>query len=101
MSIAVRRDRIKLRKRRADQVSSAVNEISGIVASTEYQGSYIKVTVDLGGGVFVANVSDSEYFADAVDRGDPVTASWTTADVHTLSKVDTGATDDPYLDATH
>ncbi|MDP1731021.1 MAG: ABC transporter ATP-binding protein [Devosia sp.] len=100
MSIAVRRDRIKLRKRLADQVLSAVNEISGIVDSTEYQGSYIKVTVDLGGGVFVVNVSDSEYFVDAVVRGDLVTASWTTADVHTLSKVDMGAIDDPYLDAT-
>ena len=101
LSVSIRRDRIKLRKRRADAVSTAVNEISGVVAATEYQGSYVKVTVDLGGGIFVANISDVDYFADPVTAGDPITAGWNTADVHTLAKVDTGAAGDPYLDATH
>jgi putative spermidine/putrescine transport system ATP-binding protein len=101
MSVAVRRDRIKLRKRGTGGVLTAANEISGVVEATEYQGSYVKVKIDLGGGVFVANVSDSAYFADPVDAGDRVTAYWNTADVNILAKVDTGAAGDPYLDATH
>jgi putative spermidine/putrescine transport system ATP-binding protein len=101
MSIAVRRDRIKIRKRGPGKASNAANEISGVVEATEYQGMYVKVKLDLGGGIFVANVSDRAYFADPVSTGDRVTASWDTADVNILTKVDTGAAGDPYLDATH
>ena len=101
LSIAVRRDRIKLRRRLSAEQSSAVNEISGVVESTEYQGSYVKVTLDLGGDLFVANVSDADYFAEPVDRGDAVTACWLTADIHTLSKVDSGVAADPYANSSH
>ena len=38
---------------------------------------------------------------DPVDTGDRVSASWSTADVNILAKVDTGEAGDPYLDATH
>ena len=100
MSVAVRRDRIKLRKRQAEAATNALNEITGVVAATEYQGSYVKVTLDVGGGVFVVNVSDSDYFADRVEAGDRVTASWNTVDVHTLAKAETGATGETDLDAT-
>ena len=71
------------------------------MVTTEYQGSYVKVTVDVGGGVFVANVSDGAYFAEPVATGDPVIASWKTEDVHVLSKPDTGAAGDPYLEEGH
>ena len=101
MSISVRRDRIRLRRRVEGGKPTTINEISAVVESTEYQGSYVKVTLDIGGGVFVANVSDADYFAEPVDTGDAVTASWHTADVHTLSKVDTGAGGDPYASAGH
>ena len=99
MSFAVRRDRIKLRK--SGKAKAAANEIAGVVEATEYQGSYVKVTVDLGGGVFVANLPDGDYFADPVDKGDGVIASWNTADVNILTKVDTGAAGDPYVNAGH
>ena len=99
MSFAVRRDRIKLRK--SGKGKAAANEIAGVVEATEYQGSYVKVTVDLGGGVFVANLPDGDYFADPVDKGDGVIASWNTADVNILAKVDTGAAGDPYMNAGH
>lgn len=69
--------------------------------STEYQGSYVKVTINVGGDVFVANVSDQAYFAEPVTTGDPVVASWNVADVHVLSTVDSGAAGDPYLDGGH
>ena len=100
ISIAVRRDRIKLR-RRASDAAPGVNEISGVVEATEYQGSYVKVTVDVGGDVFVANVSDADYFAEPVEKGDPVTASWAAGDVHLLTKLDTGPSGDPYANASH
>jgi putative spermidine/putrescine transport system ATP-binding protein len=101
MSIAIRRDRIRLHPRRTGEFTTAPNEVTGVVESTEYQGSYVKVTVDVGGGVFVANVGDGDYFADPVKGGDLVTASWNTADVHTLAEADTGSAGDESLDATH
>jgi putative spermidine/putrescine transport system ATP-binding protein len=100
MSVSVRRDRIALRRRR-DDASSEINSIPGVVVTTEYQGSYVKVTLDVGGGIFVANISDGAYFAEPVTMGDPVIASWKTEDVHILTKVDTGVAGDPYLDAGH
>jgi putative spermidine/putrescine transport system ATP-binding protein len=100
LSIAVRRDRIALR--RGEQgAATAPNAIAGLVESTEYQGSYVKVTIDVSDGVFVANVSDQAYFAEPVAIGDPVVASWSIQDVHVLSKVDSGAAGDPYLDGGH
>ena len=95
VSVSVRRDRIALARRR-DDAATGVNAIAGVVATTEYQGTYVKVTIDVANGVFVANVSDSAYFAEPVDRGDAVVASWKAADVHVLSKVDSGAAGDPY-----
>ncbi len=101
MSVAIRRDRIKLRKHGKDGAAPGVNEISGTVEAVEYQGSYVKVKVDLGGGAFVANVSDGDYFADPLGSGDRVTASWNAADVNVLTKVDVGDAGDPYMDAMH
>ena len=98
--MAVRRDRIALRRSGGD-ASGGVNSIPGVVEATEYQGSYVKVTLDVGGGIFVANISDGAYFAEPVTMGDPVIASWKTEDVHILTKVDSGAAGDPYLDAGH
>ena len=98
MSVSVRRDHVSLRR---GEDTSDVNSIAGVVEATEYQGSYVKVTINTAGGVFVANVSDRAYFAEPVDTGDAVVASWSTEDVHILSKVDTGAAGDPYLDGSH
>ncbi len=96
MSIAVRRDRIKLRKSPGGKVATAANEIPGIVESTEYQGSYVKVSVDVGGDTFVANLGDADYFADPVDKGDAVIASWNAGDVNVLAKADSGTAVDVY-----
>jgi putative spermidine/putrescine transport system ATP-binding protein len=101
MSIAVRRDHIALRRSNAETPPTAINSVSSVVEATEYQGSYVKVTLKTGAGVFVANISDRAYFAEPVDTGDPVVASWNADDVHVLSKVDTGVAGDPYLDGVH
>jgi putative spermidine/putrescine transport system ATP-binding protein len=100
LSVAVRRDRVSL-QRAKDDAAKPVNSVAGVVTATEYQGSYVKVTLDVGGQVFVANVPDRDYFAEAVDRGDAVLASWKTEDVHILGKVDSGAAGDPYLEGGH
>jgi putative spermidine/putrescine transport system ATP-binding protein len=102
LSFAMRRDRIRLRKGSHDGAAPPVNSVEGIVSANEYQGSYVKVTIDLkGGGTFVANVGDGDYFKNKVDVGDPVVASWNAEDVHALAKVDSGEAGDPYKQATH
>ena len=98
LSVSVRRDHVALRR---GDGTTEVNSIAGVVDATEYQGSYVKVTINTAGGVFVANVSDRAYFAEPVDTGDKVVASWSTEDVHILSKADTGVAGDPYLDGGH
>jgi putative spermidine/putrescine transport system ATP-binding protein len=100
LSIAVRRDRIRLRKG-AKPKPRAANEKTGVVEATEYQGTYVKVTVDIGAGPFVANLPDSDYFADPVERGDVVIASWNPGDVNILAKVDSGAAGGPYAGNGH
>jgi len=98
LSVSVRRDHVALRR---GESTSDVNAIAGVVEATEYQGSYVKVTLKTASGIFVANVSDRAYFAVQVGNGDKVVANWSTDDVHVLSKVDTGAAGDPYLDGGH
>jgi putative spermidine/putrescine transport system ATP-binding protein len=101
VSVAVRRDRIDLARGNAVPAGS-VNAVAGKVSATEYQGSYVKVTIDIGDGdEFVANVSDSAYFLDPVDVGHAVVATWKPEAVHVLSKVDTGKAGDPYQNNGH
>lgn len=51
----------------------------------EYQGSYVKVTLDVPGSEeFVANVPDEDFFRDPLQIGDCVLARWATAHVQLL-----------------
>ena len=89
MSVSIRRDRITLERNMPAALSA--NAIRGTVQTTEYQGSYVKVTLDVGTGEpFVANITDRSYFADPVDTGDHVVALWNAKDVHVLSEADSG-----------
>jgi putative spermidine/putrescine transport system ATP-binding protein len=98
LSFAIRRDRIKLNKQ-SGRKTAGVNELAAKVRATEYQGSFVKVTLEAGDEAFVANISDSDYFREPVGRDDAVIASWAAADVHTLSKVDQRAKGD--FDSSH
>ena len=88
--LAIRRDRIAL-ARAPDRATptEAANTVRGTVHAIEYQGSYVKVTVDLATlEEFVAHVPENAFFADPLEIGDPVLASWAAEDVHVLDGAD-------------
>jgi len=83
---SVRRDRIDVVKLPAGAAASAdANSVAGVVHAIEYQGSYVKVTIDLSTpGEFVANLTDVAFFRDPLELGDRVAARWSTNDLHVL-----------------
>ena len=96
MSLVVRRDRIEVTRSTAE-LPTTPNTIIGHVAAIEYQGTFVKVTINVGGKeLFVANLGDDFYFNDPITVGDTVAAHWSTDDVHILSRADSGTTVDPY-----
>jgi putative spermidine/putrescine transport system ATP-binding protein len=85
---AVRRDRVELERGTARTAAGSplTNAIAGSVHAIEYQGSHVKVTVDVPGREpFVAHVPDGKFFLDRVDLGDPVRARWALEDVRVLA----------------
>ena len=96
VNISVRRDRIHLAKRTGDGGADSVNAVKGKVVAVEYQGGWVKVTLEGNGGDdFVVNLPEGEFFADPVNAGDPVRAHWTASDVHLLIGGN-GRSDRPY-----
>ena len=83
---SLRRDRITVRRMAAGAVPRDLpNSVTGEIHTIENQGSYVKITMDLGDGEeFVANVLDEDYFIDPIDIGDRAMATWTPNDVRLL-----------------
>jgi putative spermidine/putrescine transport system ATP-binding protein len=75
---SIRRDRIEVsRAPAALDVEGEVNAIPGTIHAIEYQGSYVKLTIDVASGEeFVSHVPDETFFADPLDIGDGVVARW-------------------------
>ncbi|MBO6900044.1 MAG: ABC transporter ATP-binding protein [Rhizobiaceae bacterium] len=70
---SVRRDRISL----ADKAQDASNSAFGQVTNIEYQGTFVKVSLDTGQREeFIAYVDDEEYFAAPKEVGQKVYATW-------------------------
>jgi putative spermidine/putrescine transport system ATP-binding protein len=93
--ISVRRDRIHLAQPERSN-GKAANMITGRVRSTEYQGSWVKVTLEgASADDFVINMPDSEYFANPVKVSDIVHARWAMGEVHVLEG-GAGRSDRPY-----
>jgi putative spermidine/putrescine transport system ATP-binding protein len=83
---ALRRDRIAVRRATGGEAHrDLINSVAGEIHAIENQGSYVKVTIDLGDGEeFVANVLDEDYFVDPIDIGDRVVANWSPGDMRLL-----------------
>ncbi len=89
MSFSIRRDRIHLVKG-AGEAAGRPNALVGRVTETEYQGTFVKVTLDVDDrDPFVVFMSDTGYFADPLSPGDAAVASWPADEVHVLSRPDT------------
>jgi putative spermidine/putrescine transport system ATP-binding protein len=85
---AVRRDRMELHKDVVEGGRGPVNALRGQVHAIEYQGSYVKVTLDVAGfEEIVAFVEDDRFFAAPVDLGDPVLLRWQGGNARLLSNV--------------
>ncbi|HYZ41424.1 MAG TPA: TOBE domain-containing protein, partial [Stellaceae bacterium] len=96
VNISVRRDRIHLAKRTGDGGADSVNAVNGKVRAVEYQGTWVKVTLEGAGREdFVVNLPEGEFFAVPVNAGDTVRAHWTASDVHLLIG-GAGRSDRPY-----
>ncbi len=82
---AVRRDRIQLERLPGTGRAGQINALTGLVHAIEYQGSWVKVTLDVPGWPdFVANVADDRFFAAPVDIGDAVLVRWAAHDMRIL-----------------
>jgi ABC-type Fe3+/spermidine/putrescine transport system ATPase subunit/ABC-type spermidine/putrescine transport system permease subunit II len=83
---SIRRDRISVSKvERGAKTPDEVNALHGEVHAIEYQGFYVKVTIQRSSGQeFVANVFDEDFFRDALDIGDRVFMRWSSRDVLSL-----------------
>src|SRR6516162_11313353 len=83
--IFVPRDRVQLTKRTGGDGVDSVNAVNGRVREIEYQGTWVKITLERTGDEdFVVNLPDRDLLADPVDAGDAVRAHWTASDVHLL-----------------
>jgi putative spermidine/putrescine transport system ATP-binding protein len=83
---AVRRDRLTVRRPGpGGPRRDPLNSVGGEVHAIENQGSWVKITIDLGDDEqFVANVPEKDYFADPIDIGERAVASWQAGDVRLL-----------------
>ncbi|MBL6612819.1 MAG: ABC transporter ATP-binding protein [Reyranella sp.] len=84
---SIRRDRIAIEKiAPGAKPASGLNAVVGEVHTLENQGSYVKVTLDLGDSEeFVAHVLDETFFTQPLDIGERVVARWSASDVKLLA----------------
>jgi putative spermidine/putrescine transport system ATP-binding protein len=83
---SVRRDRVMVRRPAPGEARrDLLNSVEGEVHAIENQGSWVKITIDLGDDEqFVANVPEKDYFADPIEIGERAVASWQASDVRPL-----------------
>jgi len=87
LSFGVRRDKIHLLG--TEQQKDRGNSLNGKVHAIEYQGNWVKVTIDrTDTHQLVAVIEDKEYFTNPANVGDQVTATWSAEDVHFMEKAE-------------
>jgi putative spermidine/putrescine transport system ATP-binding protein len=86
LEASIRRDRIGVEKLAAGaKPAGGPNALVALVHTLEYQGSYVKVTLEVPGGEeFVAHVLDQDFFRDPLEIGDRVLARWSATHMHLL-----------------
>ncbi|MGE0424873.1 MAG: ABC transporter ATP-binding protein [Reyranellaceae bacterium] len=84
---SIRRDRITIEKvPPGAKPTAGLNAVLSEVHTLENQGTYVKLTLDLGDGEeFVANIPDEQFFADPLDIGDRVIARWSASEIKLLN----------------
>lgn len=84
--VAIRRDRTTVHRAPSATADPGINAVIGKVGTIEYQGTWVKIPLENATGEeFVANLSDSAYFAEPVQTGDVVIASWPPEQTHYLA----------------
>ena len=85
---SVPRDRIELRVAKNGRGAEAeANTVIGTVGSVQFQGQWVRVTVDgAAEDEFIANLRSERFLENPVDRGDPVSARWSERDIHVLAR---------------
>jgi putative spermidine/putrescine transport system ATP-binding protein len=82
---AVRRDHVRLETATMG-VAPPVNSITRRVRGIEYQGTFVKVTLEnlspTAGRQFVVYVEEGNYFRSPIAVGEPMTACWNVGDAH-------------------
>jgi putative spermidine/putrescine transport system ATP-binding protein len=83
---SIRRDRVEVSRAPAVlDVDGQVNAVLGTIHAIEYQGTYVKVTIDVASGEeFVAHMADGIFFHDPLEIGDRVAARWSERNLHVL-----------------
>ncbi|MDO5641992.1 MAG: ABC transporter ATP-binding protein [Paracoccus sp. (in: a-proteobacteria)] len=93
-SFSVRRDRIRL----AEAPLAARNCCAGTVANIEYQGTFVKVSLDTGlPEEFIVYVNDDEYYAAPREVGQMLHAAWDASMNHWLEGAN-NSTGNPFED---
>lgn len=86
LQFAVRRDHVRLD--RAQSGALPLNTVRGRIRAIEYQGTYVKVTLDAADtgatDEFVAYVEEGEYFRQKFTLGETVTGTWSVDQIHPL-----------------
>lgn len=86
LSISVRRDKIDVALPTEGE-PMPVNSVKGTIRATEYQGSYLKLTVETAtSDDFVVNLRDSHALVGQLESGVDVVASWTEDSIHLLAE---------------
>lgn len=81
INFSVRRDKISVSR----TILETRNSLSGKIINVEYQGTFVKISMDYPPqGEFVLYLDDESYFADPMKVGDEVLAHWDQAQNYVL-----------------
>ncbi len=73
IKFAIRRDRIRV----GDSPEKHGSTLTGKVADLEYQGTFVKVSIEIDGqDEFIIHLPDDVFFDNPLETGQPVTAHW-------------------------